>query len=162
MNYLLYLILLYPNYDTCRSKFLNELLRVPVQKEHLMVIKANSNSKKIDIFLTNVELISNLKRKGIKLNKTIVNKIQNNQSIFAIDQSIELLGSIKYFKEVSVLQAKGKECFIDFYFDKGGYLKSTIKGEYVGQIIKALFDWNVFVSEDDLGVLHLVRKGVCN
>jgi hypothetical protein len=162
MSYLLYFILLLPKNDTCKTRYLHELLKMPVQKEYLMVVKAKYKSKDVDIVLTNLELIQNLRRKDIEVNNCIAEKIKGNRVILTIDDSTKFVGAVKYYKAVTAIQAKGKSYFVDYFFDKAGYLKSVVKGEYTGQIIKILFNWNLFVSEDDLGVLHLSKMKVCN
>lgn len=162
MSYLLYFILLLPKSDTCKTRYLHELLRIPVQKEYLMVVKAKYNSKDADIVLTNLELIQNLKRKDIEVDKGITERIKENRVILTIDDSTKFVGTVKCYKAVTAIQAKGKSYFVGYFFDSAGYLKSSVKGEYTGQIIKVLFGWNLFVSEDDLGVLHLSRMKVCN
>ena len=162
MSYLLYFILLLPQGDTCKTNYLHELLRMPVQKEYLMVVKAKYNSKDADIVLTNLELIQNLKRKDVELNKRITERIKANRVILTIDDSTKFVGTVIYYRAVTAIQAKGKSYFIDYFFDNAGYLKSSVKGEYIGQIIKVLFEWNLFVSEDELGVLHLSKMKVCN
>jgi hypothetical protein len=69
---------------------------------------------------------------------------------------------VKYDKRVTAIQKKGKQYFVNYYFDKSGYLKDNIpSGSSIGQIIEILFHWNLLVSEPE-GNLHIDKKLVCN
>jgi hypothetical protein len=161
MTYLLYFLLLLPK-DSCHLKYLNEILKTPTEKDYFLTVKAKKNSRDITLVLTNVELVQNLRRNGLTLNQDIKKKILGKETILIVDDSTKYFTTVKYDEKVSEIEKKGKEYFINHYFDKWGHLKNDLPSDLpIGHIIEILFYWNVLISEPE-GNLHIDKKQFCN
>jgi hypothetical protein len=162
MSYLLFLSLLLTPKDTCRENFLNFLLQPPHDNSFFLVVRGKEKGKEVKIVLTTLELSQNLKLQGRTINKKVQQRILKNQVILVLSDSTKYLGRITEQNQfVYNIKEKGKTYFIEYFFDKYGYLKDKLPEQAsIESIIEALFNWNILVSESE-GNLYVDRKRFC-
>ena len=163
MNYLLYLSLLLSTKDTCRENFLNYLLQKSHSSDFFLIVKCKQKDEEIKVALTADELSQNINMQGLTIDKEAFCRIKNNQVVFVLSDSSKYLGVVPEQNEfVDSIKDKGQAFFLDYFFDKYGYLKDKLPEQAsIGSIIEVLYNWNILVGESEDN-LYVGRKRFCN
>ena len=158
MNY--FICLLFSFYtDSCQEQFLKTVL-FNRQKEMFLVINANNGLKKNEIVLSNIDLERSLKTKGITIDQQLINRIVSDHVILDLDDQTQYFGVVKKHRSTNRIRKKGKEFFINYYFDQFGNLRPERIKTFNTYLIKLLVNWNVLVFQSE-GTIYIDRHNLC-
>lgn len=160
MNILLGLLLIVVQ-DTCREKYISEIINHQ-SEDYYLVVKAKSNGEKVDIILTNIDLFKYFESEGLQIDRpNLISKILNNDVILSIDSTTRKYWTVaKKDKRIHKIRKRGIKYFLDYYFDEYGYIRNERRKHVSDYLIQILFEWNILVGYAD-GQLYTVRKQYC-
>lgn len=93
----------------------------------------------------------------MKIDSNVIQQITKGDFILPVTDSTRYFGTVSYHPSISKIQKKGKQYFIDYFFDKYGILKDNVPdGKTLEQIIEILYNWNVYIREVE-GTLEIKK-----
>jgi hypothetical protein len=119
-----------------------------------MVVKTVRHSKSSEVVLSNLDLITYLKRRNIVISDSLITEIALDRYIYQVEPDSRIYNGVTNNKKINAIKKKGKTFFMNYFFDNSGNLKSTLAYDHLGQVVKVLFNWNIFVSENEFSFLY--------
>lgn len=157
----------------CRELYINTILESRNHGQYFLVTKARVDNKEREIVVMNYNLYSYLKSINKKFSDTayykeeLKKRLNNREPVVIGKSGLKKMEGFYVHEDTAVtaISAKGKEYFINHFFDistQNTYarLKHDIADEKVAQIIKTLFEWNYFVGIVE-GQITIINKKFC-